>query len=167
LGNRSSRRVNAGFAPGLFTIFRYWPVFPGGDRGSSLRGRFDQVIGRMTGVSGIPLLSCAALTLALGLAGCGSLSDETAGRAMMAPGRYDTFPCPNIDERIQAVRTRRIELEQLMARSSQSAGGEFVNALAYRSEYVQTGGELQELARASADKKCAAESRYSSGRQVY
>ena len=86
---------------------------------------------------------------------------------MMAPGRYDAFPCPNIDERIQAVRTRRIELEQLMARSSQSAGGEFVNALAYRSEYVQTGGELQELAKASADKKCAAESRYSSGRQVY
>ena len=86
---------------------------------------------------------------------------------MMAPGRYEAFPCPNIDERIQAVRTRRIELEQLMARSSQSPGGEFVNALAYRSEYVQLGGESQELAKASADKKCAAESRYSSGRQVY
>jgi hypothetical protein len=158
--------------------------FPGGDRGSSLHGRLDQMIGRSNGASGVPprarpLLSwvlscvrscaqsCAALTLALGLAGCGSISDEAAGRAMMAPGRYGSFPCPNIDERIQAVRTRRIELEQLMARSSQSAGGEFVNAIAYRSEYVQTGGELQELARAAADKKCAAESQYSSGRQVY
>jgi hypothetical protein len=86
---------------------------------------------------------------------------------MMAPGRFDAFPCPNIDQRIQTVRTRRIELEQLMARSSQGAGGEFVNALAYRSEYVQTGGELKELAKAAADKKCAAESQYSSGRQVY
>ena len=105
--------------------------------------------------------------LALLLAGCGSISDEAAGRAMMAPGRFDTFPCPNIDERIQGVRTRRIELEQLMARSSQSPGGEFVNALAYRSEYVQLGGEHQELVKAAADKKCAAESRYSSGRQVY
>ena len=105
--------------------------------------------------------------LSLGLAGCGSISDETAGWAMTAPGRYDAFPCPNIDAQIQAIRTRRIELEQLMARSSQSPGGEFVNALAYRSEYVQLGGEMQELAKASVDKKCAAESRYSSGRKVY
>jgi hypothetical protein len=130
----------------------------------------------MTGASGMPprvrwlppcAPSCAALMLALLLAACGSISDEAAGRAMMAPGRFDAFPCPNIDERIQAVRTRRIELEQLMARSSQSPGGEFVNALAYRSEYVQLGGEMQELAKASSDKKCAAESRYLSGRQVY
>jgi hypothetical protein len=160
----------------------YWPVFSGGDRVSSLRERSDQMIGRTAGVSGIPsrprrLPPCAvlmpglalglALALALGLAGCGSLSDDAAGRAMVAPGRFAEFPCPNIDERIQAVRTRRIELEQLMARSSQSPGGEFVNALAYRGEYVQAGGELQELAKASAEKKCATESRWSSGRQVY
>ena len=54
-----------------------------------------------------------------------------------------------------------------MARSSQSPGGGLVNALAYRTEYVQKGGELQELAKAAADKKCSSESRWSSGRQVY
>ena len=107
------------------------------------------------------------MLLALGLAGCGTLSDDTAGRAMMAPGRFDVYPCPNIEQAIQATRTRRTELEQLMARSSQTAGGGLVNALAYRTEYVQTGGQLQELAKAANDKKCAAESQFSSGRQLY
>ncbi len=144
----------------------------GGNGVSRLRERSDQMIGRTAGVNGIPSRSrwlqlCAVPMLGLALAGCGSLSDDAAGRAMVAPGRFDVFPCPNIDERIQAVRTRRIELEQLMARSSQSPAGEFVNALAYRAEYVQSGGELQELARASAEKKCATESQWSSGRQVY
>jgi hypothetical protein len=104
---------------------------------------------------------------ALGLAGCGALSDDAAGRAMMAPGRFDVYACANIEQAMLASRNRRIELEQLMARSSQSPGGEFVNALAYRTEYVQVNGELQELAKAAADKKCAAESKWSSGRQVY
>jgi hypothetical protein len=113
------------------------------------------------------LLACAGALLALGVAGCGTLSDETAGRAMSSPGRYDMFPCPNIEVRIKEVRERRIELEQLMTRSSQSAGGGFVNAIAYRSEYVQTGGDLEELARASSAKKCAADSQFSSRRTVY
>jgi hypothetical protein len=105
--------------------------------------------------------------LALGLAGCGTVSDETAGRVFMAPGRYDVYPCANIEARFKEVRERRIELEQLMARSSQGAGGDFVNAIAYRSEYVQTGGDLEELARASSEKKCAVDSKFSSRRTVY
>jgi len=105
--------------------------------------------------------------LALGLAGCGTLSDEMAGRAMMSPGRYDVYPCANLDARLKLAQERRVELEQLMARSSQTVGGELVNVIAYRSEYVQLGGELEELARASSDKKCAVDSKYSSGRRVY
>ncbi len=108
-----------------------------------------------------------ALGLAVGLAGCGSVSDEVAARVMAAPGRYDVYACANIELRIKDVQTRRTELEQLMARSSQTPGGEFVNAIAYRTEYVQTAGDLHELARVSSDKKCAADSKYSSGRQVY
>ena len=130
------------------------------ERSSSLRVQPDQTM-----TQGV--LAGAALLLALGLAGCGTLSDDTAGRAMMAPGRYDVFACPNIEKAIEVARTRRTELEQLMARSSQSPGGELVNALAYRTEYVQKGGELQELARAANDKKCTSESQWSSGRRVY
>ena len=54
-----------------------------------------------------------------------------------------------------------------MARASQGAGGEFVNTIAYRGEYAQGRGELIELAKAKADKQCAAESKFSSGRAVF
>jgi len=104
---------------------------------------------------------------ALALTGCGTINDETGGRLAMTPGKYNIYPCPNIEARIVETRRRRTELEQLMARSSQSAGGDFINAVAYRSEYVQTGGDLEELARASSDKKCAVDSKYSSARTVY
>ena len=85
----------------------------------------------------------------------------------MAPGKYDVYACPNIEAKVLSTRARRTELEQLMARSAQSPGGEFINALAYRTEYVQTGGDLEELARASAEKKCATDSKYTSNRSVY
>ena len=114
-----------------------------------------------------PVLAGAGLLLALALAGCGTITDETAGRAMMAPGQYSTYPCPNIEARLRDVQIRRTELEQLMARSAQTPGGEFINVMAYRSEYVQTGGDLEELARASAEKKCASDSKYTSRRTVY
>jgi hypothetical protein len=113
------------------------------------------------------LLACSSVLAALALAGCGTISDEVGGRAAVSPGKYEIYPCPNIEARIIETKRRRTELEQLMARSSQSAGGEFVNAIAYRTEYVQTGGDLEELARASADKKCAVDSKYSSARTVY
>ena len=47
-----------------------------------------------------------------------------------------------------------MELEQLMARAAQGAGGEFVNAIAYRSEYLQAQGELEVLAKTAAAKQC-------------
>ena len=124
----------------------------------------------MTGANRVrrrDVLAGAGALLALGLAGCGTLSDEVAGKAIVSPGRYNVYPCANIETRLREVRARRIELEQLMARSSQTAGGDFVNAIAYRSEYLQTGGDLEELARASSEKKCAADSRFSSQRTVY
>jgi hypothetical protein len=77
------------------------------------------------------------------------------------------YPCVNIEAQIKGVRERRIELEQLMARSSQSAGGDFVNAIAYRSEYLQSGGDLEELVKASSDKKCAVDNKFSSRRSLY
>jgi hypothetical protein len=136
-----------------------------------LRGRSNQErVARMTEANRVrrrPVLACAGTLLALGLAGCGTLSDEAAGKAMVSPGRYDVYTCANIETRFKEVRDRRVELEQLMARSSQTAAGDFVNAIAYRSEYLQTGGDLEVLARVSADKKCAADSKFSSRRTVY
>jgi hypothetical protein len=109
-----------------------------------------------------------AMLLAACLSGCGSISEQTAAAAFTAPGRFNIFTCQDIEERALTLRTRQVELEQLMARASQGgAGGELVNAMAYRSEYAQTRGESIELAKAKADKQCASESQFSSGRAVF
>lgn len=101
------------------------------------------------------------------LAGCGSISEETAHTALLKPGKYDISTCEDIETQTASMRTRQIELEQLMARASQGAGGEFVNAIAYRSEYALTRAELVGLAKSKADKHCAIDSRFSSGRSVF
>ena len=121
------------------------------------------------GAGFVRLGGCVAgvMLLAACLSGCGSISEQTAATAFMAPGRFNIFTCQDIEERAVTLRTRQVELEQLMARASQGAGGSLVNALAYRSEYAQTRGEVLELAKAKADKQCVADSKYSSGRAVF
>ena len=54
-----------------------------------------------------------------------------------------------------------------MPYASQGAGGDFVNTIAYRGEYAQARGELAELAKAKAEKQCAVDSKFSSGRAVF
>jgi hypothetical protein len=105
--------------------------------------------------------------LAASLAGCGSISERTAATAFTSPGKYYMYSCHDVETGITTARSRQQELEQLMARSSQSVGGEFVNTIAYRGEYAQTRGELLELAQAKADKQCASDSKFSSGRAVF
>lgn len=110
--------------------------------------------------------AAAAFLLASALAGCGTISEQSVS-AFASPGKYAIYTCKDIDERAAETRTRQIELEQLMARASQGAGGEFINAVAYRTEYLQARGDLTELKKAAADKQCATESQFSSGRAVF
>ena len=105
--------------------------------------------------------------LAAGLAGCGSVSDRSVAGAFTSPGKYDIYTCEDIDRQITGIRTRQTELEQVMGRASQGAGGDFVNAIAYRGEYAQGRGDLAELAKAKSDKQCAVDSKFSSGRAVF
>jgi hypothetical protein len=105
--------------------------------------------------------------LAAGLAGCGSVNDRTGAGAFTSPGKYDIYTCEDIERQANSIRTRQIELEQVMNRASQGAGGDFVNAIAYRGEYAQGRGELAELAKAKSDKQCAVDSKFSSGRAVF
>ncbi len=110
--------------------------------------------------------AAAAVLLSASLAGCGSISEQSVS-AFASPGKYQVYTCKDLEERTTERRQRQIELEQLMARASQGAGGEFVNSVAYRSEYLQTRGDLTELKKAGADKQCATESQFSSGRAVF
>ncbi len=120
----------------------------------------------MTGMGHWPSAAAFAL-LAAGLAGCGSVNDRTWAGAFTSPGKYDIYTCSDIERQASSIRTRQIELEQVMGRASQGAGGDFVNTIAYRGEYAQGRGELAELAKAKSDKQCAIDNKFSSGRAVF
>jgi len=109
----------------------------------------------------------AALLLAAALSGCSTATEQVSAIFSASPGKYNLYSCSDLEPIIKYYRMRRTELEQLMARSSQSAGGGVVNFIAYRTEYEQAATNLDELARASADKQCAVGSKYSSGRAVF
>jgi hypothetical protein len=113
------------------------------------------------------LTAAVGVLFALALSGCGSITAQTGTSAYIAPGRFNVYTCSDITERTQIVQKRKDELEQLMGRASDGAGGSFVNAIAYQAEYQQSRDELVELSRASADKQCASKSQWSSGRAVF
>src|SRR3972149_2447308 len=96
--------------------------------------------------------------LAASLLGCAAITERVGDTDLIAPGKCDHLPCQDIADREKAVRARHTELEQLMARSAQGVGGEFVNAIAYRTDYLQASGELKVLSKAAADKHCAIKS---------
>jgi hypothetical protein len=104
--------------------------------------------------------------LAIGLAGCAGMG-ESVGTAMALPGKYNLFTCKEIEARTRTTLAREQELQQLMARSAQGPGGEFVNVIAYQSDYVRARSELKLLAETSADKQCATQSKWSSQRSVF
>jgi hypothetical protein len=93
-----------------------------------------------------------ALTLAAMLGGTGAASadDEAISKFLVAPGKYILFNCQQLDVQAKANQKRIAELEALMAKS----GNEFANAVAYRPEYLQLRGEIADMRRESADKKC-------------
>ena len=108
-----------------------------------------------------------ALTLIAGACGCSTSVDEAASRLVAAPGQYNTYDCGNIHAQIAAQQALHMELQQLMARASQGPGGAVAGAMAYRTEYVQTQGLLEELKRAENEKRCPASSEFASGRALY
>ena len=114
----------------------------------------------------VPSLVTAAV-LATSLSNCGSVSDPSAAGTFTSPGKYNIYTCEDIDRQIRGVQVRQTELEQVMSRASQGAGGDFVSAIAYRGEYAQGRGDLAELAKARSDKQCAVDSKFSSGRAVF
>jgi hypothetical protein len=124
------------------------------------RPRAGSSAGRIARCTGVALL--AAL-----LPGCAAISEDTAARATIAPGKFSVYTCKDIEDRTRVVRNRELELEQLMARSAQAPGGQVVNAIAYQGEYFQARGEIKLLAEAAAEKQCSTQSKWSSERSVF
>jgi hypothetical protein len=88
----------------------------------------------------------------VGLAGCAS--EEAASRFLVQPDRYVLYSCPEIATTAQTIAIRQRELEGLMAKAGEGAGGQLASTMAYRPEYAQLRGEMDQLRKAAADKNC-------------
>lgn len=93
-----------------------------------------------------------AALIAAGLSGCAS--EDTAGRFLVTPDKFVLYNCAQLSDAAQANFVRQQQLEKLIAKAGTGAGGEVVSDLAYRPEYVQLRGEMNELRKANAEKNC-------------
>ena len=99
----------------------------------------------------IPLMA-GAVASAL-LSGCAA-SDDASGRFLVQPDRYQLYSCRELSEAAQAIGARQRELEGLMAKAGPDASGRFVSTIAYRPEYLQLRGQMNEIRRTATEKKC-------------
>ena len=99
----------------------------------------------------------AAALLAASLAGCttsGGSSDDKMGRFLVAPDKFVLFNCAELADRATTIAGRQRELEGLMAKAGEGSGGRLVSSIAYRPEYLERHGEMNELRSAAAAKNC-------------
>ena len=99
----------------------------------------------------------AAALLAASLAGCttsGGRSDDKIGRFLVAPDKFVLYSCAELAERATTIAERQRVLEGLMAKAGADAGGRLVSSIAYRPEYIEHRGEINELRAAAAAKNC-------------
>jgi hypothetical protein len=95
----------------------------------------------------------AAALAALMLAACAG-NDDTTARMLVAPGKYTLFNCPQLAQQATTNLKRQHELAGLMAQAGTGSGGQMVSAVAYRPEYLQLRGEMEDMRQTAADKKC-------------
>jgi hypothetical protein len=95
----------------------------------------------------------AAIGIAGLLGGC-AVSGEHAEDFYVAPGKYIFYDCKQLAGVAAHFGQRDKELKDLMARAKRGAGGELVSAMAYNSDYYSNLGELKDVRREQAEKKC-------------
>jgi hypothetical protein len=99
----------------------------------------------------------AAMALAVPLANCttsGGTPDDKMGRALVAPGKYRLYDCVQLAEVGRSTASREEELRGLIAKAGTGFGGSLVATAAYKPEYYQVHGELNEIRREAAGKNC-------------
>ena len=95
----------------------------------------------MSRMNGGCTAAIAAVLLSAGLLGGCAMSDERAASLLVAPGDYEIYSCPQLAVTYAGLKARRIELEGLMAKAEGGAGGQLVNAVGYRPDYLKVRGE--------------------------
>ena len=94
--------------------------------------------------------------LAICLGGC-VLAPDSFEQAFSDPSKFDFLDCKDLNAREQALARREQEMRELMDKASQGTGGAVVNALAYRTDYLNVRGELKQIREVVQRKECARE----------
>lgn len=92
--------------------------------------------------------------VALTVGGCATNESDALGTALVAPGKYVLYNCPEIAVAYNGLVARQRELEGLMAKASQDSGGRFVSAIAYDTDYARTKADLRVLRQEAVAKNC-------------
>jgi hypothetical protein len=87
------------------------------------------------------------------LSACSSTSD-TSYSLFVDPGKYQYYNCAQIAGEMKNWSNREKELQALMDRAEQSAGGAAVGLIAYKAEFVAAQEELELLHSTARSKKC-------------
>jgi hypothetical protein len=96
--------------------------------------------------------ACVAL-LAASLADCAGSLDRV-DEAFVDQRKYQLYSCAELTQEAAKKTAAEAELRQLMEKSAQEPGGDLVNLVAYRTDYLMTRGELRVLAETARDKNC-------------
>jgi len=97
------------------------------------------------------VIASASAAFAVILGACAAKADDQMlSNFLVAPGKYVLYNCQQLNLAARENQKRIAELEALMAKS----GNGFINAMAYQPEYLQLRGELADMQREGADKKC-------------
>ncbi len=92
--------------------------------------------------------------VACALSACSSTSDSSM-TLFVNSGKYQYHSCDQIAAQIKGQNARRTELKGLIDRAERGTGGVVVGALAYRTDYLTVGEELQVLEATARSKNCA------------
>ena len=94
------------------------------------------------------------LVAAAALSACSTTADFSM-TPLVNPGKYQFHSCDQIAVAAKGQAARRDELQGLINRAEQGAGGVVVGALAYRTDLASTNQELQILEATAREKNCA------------
>ena len=93
----------------------------------------------------IPFALCIALAAPL-LSSCNSI--------FVTPGKFQLYNCDQLKVQAQYYGTREKLSRDLIDRAKVAQGGDVVAAAAYGSQYAEAQGNLDELRKEAAEKKC-------------
>jgi hypothetical protein len=101
-----------------------------------------------------PVLSALAVSgFAITLAACSTAGDSSF-TVFADPAKYLYYSCQQLAAQKQHWTTRERELQLLMDKAEQGAGGAVVNLIAYRADHVAATEELKLIDKTTRDKKC-------------